>query len=212
MNMKQTFIISGIILALFILWTVTVGTVDVAPVGPLGSSVGLSAVNRQFHNMTGVHLELYTITDQLSIIPLAIVCYFAVTGLLQWIRRKKLLLVDHDFLALGGFYAVVMALFIFFEICVINYRPILIDGALEASYPSSTTMLVMCVMPTAMIQTHRRVKNTLLRKILCTLMGGFIIFMVVARLLSGVHWLTDIIGSALLSTSLVLLYKTVYAI
>lgn len=210
--MKRKFLISAIILAIFILWTALVDTVNVAPVGPMGSSVGMSWINGQFHRITGVHMGLYTITDKLSFIPMAIAVFFAAAGLLQWIRRKKLRLVDHDILALGIFYAAVMAAFLFFEIFVINYRPILIDGMLEASYPSSTTMLVMCVLPTAMMQAHWRIQNQLIRQTLKILMGLFMIFMVIARLISGVHWLTDIIGGALLSAGLVLLYNAVCSI
>ena len=202
--MKRTFIISGIILALFILWTVIIGSVDVSPVGPLGSSVGLATLNRQFHNMTGVHLELYNITDQLSIIPLAIVCYFAVTGLLQWIHRKKLLLVDHDILALGGFYTVVMALFIFFEICVINYRPIIMPGEElpEAAFPSSHTMLTCVIMGSALPMIRAYIKNTKLQLVLEIVCVLIIVTMVAGRLMSGVHWLTDIFGAVLLSVTL----------
>ena len=206
--MKGKFLISAIILATFILWTALVCTVNVAPVGPMGSSVGLSWINSQFHELTGLHMGLYTVTDFLSIIPLAIAGFFAAAGLLQWIRRKKLRLVDHDILALGIFYAAVMAAFLFFEIFVINYRPILIEGRLEASYPSSTTMLVLCVMPTAMMQFHSRIRNKRLSHCVDFLIISFTGFMVVGRLLSGVHWLTDIIGGALLSSGLVLLYAS----
>ena len=207
--MKQKFLASGITLTAFILWTVIVRTVDVQPIGPLDSAVGLATINRAFFSLTGVHMKLYTVTDQLSIIPLGIVLLFAVTGLLQWIRRKKITLVDRTILALGGFYILVMALFLFFEIFVVNYRPVLIDGIPEASYPSSTTMLVLCVMPTAMMQIRRKITNLIIRRTAFSVMGIFTAFMVIARAVSGVHWLTDIIAGALLSAGLVTLYCAV---
>ena len=37
----------------------------------------------------------------------------------------------------------------------------------------------------------------------------FALFMVVGRILSGVHWISDIIGGALLSAGLVMLYSAV---
>ena len=56
------------------------------------------------------------------------------------------------------------AVYALFECVVVNYRPALIEGYLEASYPSSTTMLVTCVMPTAMINLRDRIKNAIARK------------------------------------------------
>ena len=207
--MKHTFRKATIILAAFAVWTFVVLTIDVQPIGPFQSTVGLAEINGFFHKLTGLHMWLYHLTDNLSIIPLGIVLGFAMIGLIQWLQRKKLKLVDHDILVLGCFYTVVMTAYILFEICIVNYRPVLIDGILEASYPSSTTMLVMCVIPTARMQINTRVKNRCIGRFLTLIMGSFLIFMVIARLLSGVHWLTDIIGGALLSTGLVVLYDAV---
>lgn len=193
-------------LAAFGLWTVLVGMVDVQAIGPEGSAVGFAAMNRWVHDLTGVHLFLYAATDWLSLIPLGVVLGFGLLGLSQWIGRKSLWKVDRSILALGGFYLVVMAVFAFFEVFVVNYRPVLIQGVLEGSYPSSTTMLVMCVMPTAGMQFHARIKNDTLRRWVSVAVTGFTVCMVGARLWSGVHWCSDIIGGALLSAGLVLLY------
>ena len=154
-------------------------------------------------------MSLYVITDWLGLVPIGVAFGFAVLGLVQWIKRKSLLKVDRSILALGGFYIVVMAIYILFEIVVINYRPTLIDGYLEASYPSSTTILVMCVMPTAMMQLRTRIKNDLFRRCVMLTITVFITFMVIGRLVSGVHWITDIIGGALLSTAIVLMYYSI---
>ena len=194
-------------LAAFCLWTVLIRLVDVAPAGPLGASVGFSRLNLAFHNLTGVHWALYDWTDRLSLIPLLTVAGFGLLGLCQWAKRKKLLKVDRSILALGVFYLLTGAVFVFFEICPINYRPLLIQGKLEASYPSSTTLLVLCVMPTAMMQLRLRILQPGLRRWVLLLMRLFTGFMVAGRLISGVHWLTDIIGGILLSTGLVLLYS-----
>ena len=196
-------------LAAFGLWTVLVGMVDVQAIGPEGSAVGFAAMNRWVHDLTGVHLFLYAATDWLSLIPLGVVLGFGLLGLSQWIGRKSLWKVDRSILALGGFYLVVMAVFAFFEVFVVNYRPVLIQGVLEGSYPSSTTMLVMCVMPTAGMQFHARIKNDTLRRWVSVAVTGFTVCMVGARLWSGVHWCSDIIGGALLSAGLVLLYGVI---
>ena len=195
------------LLAAFALWTAAVQLVDIQPIGPQNSAVGFATINTYFHNLTGVHMSLYTITDWLSVIPLCFVMGFGILGLTQWIRRKHFRKVDYSILVLGGFYIVVLAAFLFFEVYVVNYRPVLINGVLEASYPSSTTMLVMCIMPTAFMQLQERVRNTIRRRWILSGITVFTLFMVIGRLVSGVHWLTDIVGGALLSIGLVLLYR-----
>ena len=196
----------------FIIWTVLVSYVDVKPIGPLDSSVGFADLNNCFHNLTGVHMDLYFITDLLSIIPVCFIIGFGLLGLIQWIKRKNVLKVDFDILLLGAFYITVMTLYLLFEILVINFRPVLINGILEASYPSSTTLLVLCVMPTAMIQFHNRIKNAKFKKSAEIFITAFIAFMVIARLVSGVHWLSDIIGGVFLSAGLVSMYYFLYKI
>ena len=206
---QRNFCIATCILLAFLLWTVAIQFVDVQAIGPQESSVGFATINQFVHNLTGVHMPLYTITDWLGLVPLTFVIGFALLGLIQWIKRKHLLKVDYNILILGGFYIVVMAVYVLFEMLIVNYRPVLIDGILEASYPSSTTMLVMCVMPTAIMQFNARIKNNVLKRYVTFVISTFIAFMVIGRLISGVHWVTDIIGGALLSTGLVLMYRAI---
>ena len=203
---KKRLVLGATLVVAFVLWTIFVCFVDVRAIGPEGSSVGFAALNGFVHELTGVNWFLYTITDWLGIVPIAVALGFAILGLAQFIKRKSLWKVDHSILALGVFYIVVMAAYIFFEVAVINYRPTLIDGYLEASYPSSTTMLVMCVMPTAAMQLNVSIKNTVLRRCAVITIVAFTAFMVIGRLVSGVHWITDIIGGALLSAGLVTMY------
>ena len=195
----------GLILA-FAIWTVSVRFIDIKPIGPRESSVGFATLNGYFHSLTGVNISLYTITDWLGLVPIFVALGFAVLGLIEWIVRKSLFKVDKNILALGGFYIVVIAVYILFETVVINYRPTLIEGYLEVSYPSSTTLLVGCVMPTAMIQLGDRIRKRTLKKFLMLIISIFIAFMVIGRIVSGVHWITDIIGGMLLSAGLVTLY------
>jgi len=206
---QRNFCIATCMLFAFFLWTATIQFIDVQTIGPQGSSVGFATLNGFVHNLTGVHMSLYAITDWLGLVPLAFVMGFALLGLVQWIKRKYLLKVDYSILVLGGFYIVVMAVYVLFEVFVVNYRPVLIGGILEASYPSSTTMLVMCVMPTAIMQFNARIKNNILKRFVASAITVFVVFMVIGRLLSGVHWFTDIIGGALLSAGLVMMYRAI---
>ena len=195
------------LLLFFILWTELIQYVDVQIAGPKDTKVGFASWNVWFHHQTGVNMTLYTWTDWLGLVPILICGCFGVLGLRQWIRRKKLFQVDADILLLGFYYLLVIAGYLFFEMVPVNYRPILIDGYLEASYPSSTTLLVLSVMPTLKLQTDRRCKNHALRCLATTFVVLFSLLMVIGRLVSGVHWATDIIGSVLLSSGLFLLYR-----
>ena len=192
----------------FIVWTVLVRSIDVKPIGPNASTVGFATLNAAFHKLTGTNMTLYVITDWLGLVPIAVAFGFAVLGLVQWIKRKSILRVDRNILVLGIFYLCTMAIYVLFEYVVINYRPILINGYLEASYPSSTTMLVTCVIPTAMIQMKERIKNRVWRRTVILLLASFTLFMVVGRLISGVHWLSDIVGGILVSAGLVCAYRS----
>ena len=205
---KRNFCIALGLLATFALWTIAIRFIDVQPIGPQGSTVGFATLNSIIHTRTGVHMQLYTITDWLGLVPVAFGFGFALLGLAQWIKRKSLLKVDRSILILGGFYIATMAAYLVFESFVINYRPVLIAGNLEASYPSSTTLLVLCVMPTAMMQLRGRINNRVLRGGVSIAIASFIVFMVAGRLVSGVHWLTDIIGGILLSAGLVMIYDS----
>lgn len=209
MKKKNGFFTASGFLAAFAMWTAAVRLIDVQTIGPQGTSVGFAAMNRFVHEATGVHFSLYEITDWLGLVPVAVAMGFALLGFFQWFRRKRLHRVDYSLLVLGGFYLVVMAVYLLFEAVIINYRPVLINGVPEASYPSSTTMLVLCVMPTAVMQVRSRIRNAAWRRWVSVAAVGFTGFMVVGRLLSGVHWMSDIVGGVLLSTGLVLLYYMV---
>ena len=209
MKKQKDFPFALALLAAFLLWTASLRFVDVQAIGPQDSAVGFATLNAFIHNLTGVHMFLYTLTDWLGLVPFAFVTGFAVFGLIQWIQRKHLLKVDSSILVLGGFYVVVMTVYVLFEILVVNYRPVLIHGVLEASYPSSTTMLTLCVMPTAVMQLRARIQNKAFKRCVAFAITAFVVFMVIGRLLSGVHWFTDIIGGILLSTGLVLMYRSV---
>ena len=200
---------TGIFLSIaFALWTVLIMFVDVQTVGPNDSKVGFATFNTWFHQLTGVHMTLYIVTDWLGLVPIAVCLCFGCLGLYQLIKRRSLFKVDADILLLGGYYILVICGYLFFEMVPINYRPVLIDGFLEASYPSSTTLLVLSVMPTLMFQIKRRSRSKTIKNVVISLVLLFSVFMVIGRLISGVHWATDIIGSVLLSFGLFMLYQS----
>ena len=208
MKEKRNLLAGAGLIGAFALWTVLIQCVDVQVVGQNGTKIGFADFNEWFHQLTGVHMTLYTITDWLGLVPIFICLCFGVLGLVQLIKRRSLLSVDPDILLLGIYYVLVIACYLIFEMIPINYRPVLIEGRLEASYPSSTTLLVLSVMPTLWFQANRRVSNAMIRKAVAVFVVTFSVFMVIGRLVSGVHWATDIIGSVLLSAGLYMLYRS----
>ena len=195
------------LLTAFLLWTLLITRVDVQAIGPKGTVVGFATFNLWFHNLTGVHMTLYTITDWLGLVPIVVCLCFAALGAVQLVKRRSLFKVDRDIILLGVYYILVIFCYLFFEMVPINYRPILINGVLEASYPSSTTLLVLSVMPTLKFQIDRRIDKPFARNVTTVFVIAFSMFMVIGRLIAGVHWATDIIGAVLLSFGLFLLYQ-----
>ena len=204
---SKTLLVGLMLVAAFVIWTMMIQVVDVKSVGQNGTDVGFATFNMWFHNITGVHMWIYVVTDWLGLVPIFVCMVFAGLGLVQLVKRRSLIKVDCDIIFLGIYYIVVIFNYLIFEMIPINYRPILIEGIMEASYPSSTTLLVLSVMPTLIFQGNRRIKNETIKKIICIMTYVFSIFMVVGRLVAGVHWFTDIVGSVMISVGAFYIYK-----
>jgi undecaprenyl-diphosphatase len=195
------------LLILFAVWTWLIQVIDVRVAGQTETTIGFAALNVWFHDWTGVHMPLYVVTDWLGLVPLIVCLWFFGIGVTQWVVRRSLFQVDLDIIFLGIYYALVVSTYLVFEMIPINYRPVLIDGARETSYPSSTTLLVLSVMPTLKFQIDRRSHRSAVRTITTIFVILFSVFMAGGRMIAGVHWLSDIIGSVLLSAGLFLLYR-----
>ena len=209
MKNKVKFLISGVSAILFALLIAVLRLVDVAPAGPQGTSIGLSHLNKSVANLTGVNMLWYDITDWLGVAAILTAFVFTIVGLVQLIKRKSLLKVDGELLWLGGLYLLVIGIYILFENVIINYRPIIMPGCTnpEASFPSSHTMIVCVIMGSAIMLIGRYIKKKPLcsgLQIICT---AIIAVTVVGRLISGVHWFTDIMGGILISSALLALYS-----
>lgn len=210
-KVKSSFIVTGLLFLLFVLFTVVVSTVDVRPIGPQGSEVGLATLNEFVFQKLGVRMIWYFITDWLGVVALLTAFCFAVIGLIQAVNRKSLLKVDIRIILLGIYYVIVIVAYVFFEIFIINYRPVILEESvgLEASYPSSHTMFVICIMGAALVLFQQMIQNKMIRVIMNSLSGLVIFITVVGRMISGVHWFTDIVGGILLGITLIQLYASV---
>ena len=204
---KRLLLAGGILLLLFCLLTVLLLTVDVRPVGPLGSEVGLGGLNAAVFSALGTSEVFYDLGEVLGLLSLLVVGAAALLGAVSLIRMRSLLRVDRALLLLGGFYVAVLALYALFEVAVVNFRPVLEGGVLEASYPSSHTMLAVFVFMSGWLYARRHLAGRPaadialgIAAVLLSLATGLF------RLLAGVHWLTDVLGGLLLAGALVLLY------
>lgn len=211
MKNKTKYLMAGIFGILAVVWIALVRCADVAAIGPAGTSVGLSRMNQAVHELTGVHMLWYTITDWLGIVAILAVAAMALLGLVQLIKRRSLLKVDREILTLGGLYVVIFLLYVFFEKVIVNYRPIIMPGctAPEASFPSSHTMLTCVVLGGILMLLDKYVANKGLCAAIKALCWVIIAVTVVGRLISGVHWLSDIVGGLLISAALLSLYAAV---
>lgn len=198
---KDIFVCGGLF-AVAIIYTILVKYIDVQAIGPKDSLVGFATINKFIFNLTGVNMVWYSITDWLGFVPLIIAFIYAMIGLVQMIKRKNILKVDKEILGLGVFYIIVIGLYILFETYIINYRPTLMDGILEASYPSSHTLLSVCICGSSLIINKYLFKNKNFFKVENIISILSILVIVIGRFISGVHWFTDIIGAILISIAL----------
>ena len=206
---RKSYIATISLFVLFIIYTVLVKTVDVQPVGPEDTEIGFAGINMAVFSLLGESKFWYSVTKYLGVFAILVIFGFGIVGLKQMIQRRNLFRTDLHLLVLGGFYVVMAVFYVFFEKVIINYRPVLEEEQLAASYPSSHTMLVCCVMATAIMQFNRMIKNQTVCILADIVAVAVIALMVMGRLLSGVHWLTDIIGGVIISAALVMLYVSV---
>lgn len=188
--------------ALAVVFTLLVKFFDVKAIGPNGSSVGFAGINQFFAEKVGVNWWLYKATDLFWVLIVFIVLFYALLGAFQLFKRKSLKKVDPKILVLGGFYIIMVIAYVLFEKLKINYRPVLIDGILEVSYPSSHTLVAIFVCGSALMINRRLFSGNKAAKIMNCAVVIIMIAMVLGRILSGAHWLTDIIGGALIAGAL----------
>lgn len=199
--------------------TIAVLTVDVAAIGPDGTKVGLSTINNWFRDLFSYDAGLgyskfwYNITQIIGYFCLLVCVFWGCVGLYQLIKEKDINRVDKSLIATGVLYILTIIMYVVFEKCIVNYRPVIMESEteVEASFPSSHTMLVIVVMGSTFflvkyfLEEKENMKNIiLLVRILCV---AVTLLMVAGRLLSGVHWLSDIVAGIFISATLLSLYS-----
>lgn len=205
---KRNIITSITLLILSVVFTLLVKNIDVKAIGPNESLVGFADINKLFHNLIGSNMAIYKITEIIGLIPLLIAFIYVIIGIKQLITRKSLLKVDKEIYLLGLFYILVLGVYIFFEKVIINYRPVLIDNILEPSYPSSHTLMSICICISSIMINKKLFRNNLadIENIISIIV---MVLIIVGRIISGVHWFTDILGGIIISSTLVVLFYTI---
>ncbi len=190
----------------FVLFTILVKFVDVKAIGPLGSEVGFAGFNELFLK-TNSNSCWDAVSDVFMILALASALCFAVVGVVQLIKRKSLKKVDKNLYVLLGLYVVTMLIYVLFELVVVNYRPVLEEAKLVASYPSTHILISVVFMFAALMGLNKYLKNKKNVFIINILTSVFVVLLVCARIMSGVHWITDIIAALLMAGALLFVYK-----
>lgn len=209
MRLKKRNVLNLFLVIFCFIYTLLVKVVDVSNIGPDGSKVGFSCINKFFYNVFSYNENIYKITEVLGYLALLIVCGYGLLGLYQLIKRKSLKLVDKDIIVLGIFYVVVIIIYVLFEKVIINYRPVILDGVLEASFPSSHTLLAIFVCGSGVLINDKIFSDFKYKK---SINIGFIVLMVLivlGRLISGVHWFSDILGGILIACTLLSLFNSI---
>ena len=211
---KKTLIFSIIFTVLAVVFTIVVKFVNVRPATLENSPVGLASLNEKVrtlfqYNEQGINPTWDKITDLALAALFVVAAYFVILGIVQLVRRKSLKKVDRELKLLAGFYVILGAIYLFFEkLLVINYRPVLIDGALEASYPSSHVLFALALAGSAILLTRNYIKPKF-ATIINLAIALLALVVTFGRLLAGVHWFTDVMGSILISAALISLFATV---
>ena len=204
---KKWFRISIWLLVIAVIYTVLVKYVDVKAIGPSSTKVGFAMMNKWFNELIGYNSMFYKISKYAGVIPFGFCAYYGLMGLIELIKKKSFKKVNYRYYILACFYAIFVALYFFFEKVIINYRPVIVDGAIEASYPSTHTLLAICLCGTSLIVSKLLIKNETIRKLFDIAAWILMIVIVVARLISGVHWLSDIFGGIIISLTYLSFFK-----
>jgi len=206
--MNKKMIISTILILLAVVFTILVKVVDVKQVGVNETYIGFATINKFILETVGINMRWYYITDWLGLIPILMAIAYALIGFIQLIKRKNIFKVDKEIILLGLFYVVVISLYIFFEKFIVNYRPILMNGFLEASYPSSHCLMTICLCGSSII-VNKKLFNNKFTSFINVFLLIIIFVTIIGRLISGVHWFTDIIGGMFISMALLMILYSV---
>ena len=208
MNKKNiiNFSITAGLFVIFAIFTILVKFVDTSLVVATNTKIGFSSINKPIFEALGTSDAWGTISLILFVVAGLIVLTLAVIGIKEWFANKQLSKVNHKILFLLGLYTLTVIFYFLFEILAVNYRPLLDEGLVKLSYPSSHTLLICVVCLSACFVVPDYIKNKPLKITITCILITLSILAPLSRLLAGMHWFTDVIGSLILSVALVMCY------
>ena len=116
---------------------------------------------------------------------------------------------DRIIFVLLGLYVLSVIAYLIFEIVKVNYSPLSTSEKLKTSYPSTHVFIFFTFAISGVIALFNFIKDKGPLKIALLVIASLLaVLMVVFRLMSGHHYLTDVVGSILLATTLVTLFTS----
>ena len=210
-KVKKLYLITAILLVVSIAYIIMVKSIDVKAIGPVNpetgvkSEVGFATMNDAAKNMIGESHAWYKITKYSGYAALLLAAGYGIYGFIELLKKKSIFKVDKRIITLGVFYVVVLAIYVLFELWIVNYRPVLEEsGELEASFPSSHTVLAICVCGSSLFVSKYFIKNKNIKKIIDVIALVLLVVTLGGRIISGVHWMSDIIGGIIISAYLLM--------
>lgn len=190
---------------LFLVLTVSLLLVDVQSAG--AQTVGWASLNFWWHDLISVQHGWHIVSNIVATVTLLALCAMVVWQFIIMLRGKSFRAFLKQWLAFDITVILLVLCYVLFQIVVVNYRPIMIDGMAEVSYPSSHILLFATLLPLIVCECWHNVPSKVWRRVIAVSALVLMVVGIVARALCGYHWLTDSVGALLLSAALVAWYK-----
>ncbi|MBQ0071593.1 MAG: phosphatase PAP2 family protein [Spirochaetales bacterium] len=207
--MKKTIRQAACTLAAFLFLLLLLCFVDRGHIGAMGTEVGLSSINGFFFKTFGRSDLFDKLSDVVFLLTFLYPAFFGVMGIVELIQKKDLKKVHKSLLAFIPVFVLLVVLYLLFTKVSPNYRPVLTEEGLEESFPSSHVMVSIMFSLTGltMFRDFHFKLNSAISKTVET--AAFVLPCLVAvfRLLSGMHWFTDVLGGIFLGAFLVQLHR-----
>lgn len=205
MKAKYYLIVCATLLVAFLALWCCVVFVDVQRVGANDTTLGLASVNLAVFLLLGQDATWDYVTDWLTVVCILVGASVGAKAFFQAVMRKSVKKVDTELYVVLGCYLLALAFVALFEIVPVNYRPLLAQGNLQASFPSTHALIcIVSVGETLFTATFRKCRKPL-QLTICALFALCCVAVCLGRLLAGAHWLTDVVASVLLGGAIVAL-------